>query len=282
MSRKNVCLSGLMVALLGLGQARGQGPAMAPGNGDYTPPSAYGGGKGMGLSEPPTPTQPPANMSLSNWILYPRGEGCCGPLCGGPIGSEVFLRAGATWSFSGYLGSNSLPGWDIDGGVRTLFFNPEADAAWAVTVSLSNINQNSTTGVTAPYQFNARTTFATIVPVTLAGLNRTYVNLSLGRELYLWGSAESRDCEDNLRVGADFGGRWGSERVELQEIQHIKDTIGGIFVSAHADYEHPCGGCIWQAGVRVEYGYTWSDVIGTGVRCDIQDINLLVNLGVRF
>jgi hypothetical protein len=281
MSRKNVSLGGLVVALLlGVGQARGQGGMGGDTSGGYRPPQPQ-------LPETSSPQGQPAHLTLSSWMLYPRGDGCCGPLCGGPIGGEVFLQSGVSFPVGGGVFGDVLrPGWDIEGGVRSLFFDTGCEAATAVTLSLSNINNNATDPRTVPYRINnlAATvngvTPKVTIPVTVAGLNRTYVNLSIGREWWLWGPADA-DCT-NFRVGVDGGGRYGTERLELQELPHVKDVIGGLFAAVHADFEWTCGGCVWQAGVRGEYSYTWSDILKTGNNTDTQELNLLFRAGVRY
>jgi hypothetical protein len=279
MSRKNVSLGGLVVALLlGVGQARGQGGTGGDTSGGYRPPQA---------PETPSPQGQPAQLTLSSWMLYPRGDGCCGPLCGGPIGGEVFLQSGISFPVGGGVFGQTLhTGWDIEGGVRSLFFDTGCEAATAVTLSLSNVHNNSTSQDTFPYQINnlAATvngvTPKVTIPVTVAGLNRTYVNLSLGREWWLWGPADA-DCT-NFRFGVDGGGRYGTEKLELGQLPHVKDVIGGLFAAVHADFEWACGGCVWQAGVRGEYSYTWSDILKTGNNTDTQEINLLFRAGVRY
>ena len=101
-----------------------------------------------------------------------------------------------------------------------------------------------------------------------------------GREWYLFGSASS-GCT-MWRFGFDTGGRWGSERADFNEIRHRNDMIGGIWAAAHTDVEIPWGCCVLQAGFRVEYGYTWSDILQIQNKSDVQDINILFNFGVRF
>src|SRR5207237_1371661 len=85
------------------------------------------------------------------------------------------------------------------------------------------------------------------VSVTGADLNPTYVYVAAGREWYLWGAAE-HDCGRNWRVGADVGGTYGSEKLDLNETRHLTDTTAGIFVSVHSDLECPWGQIIVQAG----------------------------------
>jgi hypothetical protein len=58
--------------------------------------------------------------------------------------------------------------------------------------------------------------------------------------------------------------------------------MGGAYVAVHSDLEYPCGCCIFQLGFRVEWDYTWTDILQSQNKGDLQDLNFLVNLGVRF
>ena len=124
----------------------------------------------------------------------------------------------------------------------------------------------------------------TISPlVTGKSLNETFGNLAVGREWYLWGSAEQDGCcYRNWRVGVDCGGRYGTEKLEVHEITHRTDTIAGLFLAVHSDIEIPWGQVIFQAGVRAEYSYTWSDILQVQNYSDTQDIKVLLSLGLRF
>jgi hypothetical protein len=84
------------------------------------------------------------------------------------------------------------------------------------------------------------------------------------------------------RVGFDAGGRWGTARLETHQLKHRSDVIGSAFFAAHSDVEVPCGCCIFYYGLRLEYDYTWSDILQLQNKSDLQDLNLLVTTGVRF
>src|SRR5262249_43949747 len=144
MNGKTIWLSGLAVALLGVGVVRGQGFA-GPGTRPepLPPPAVYGPGPTAPMPPGP-PTQgapPPSQFTLSKWIVGERWPGCCGPVGGnGPIGSEVYLRTGVSLPLgNGGLSAASGTGWDIEGGGRVLFFNRAVDAAWTVDLSITNI-----------------------------------------------------------------------------------------------------------------------------------------------
>ncbi len=344
MSVKSVCLAGFVAALLGAGVPRAQGqtsPSVSgqmpglqtnpaepgtiindsprlPGNVPF-----YSGPQSLlppGADNPPTP----ARATLSSWILYPRWPGCCCPTgADGPIGMEIFLDAGPSFNVGSDIFGHALAtGWEIEGGARTLFFNPECTRAWTVSFAVSNINNHADdqtqrvilTDLTAGQaglvttNANGQTTINTVraqqfginpavlngtttqplamFPVTVKSLNRTYANLGLGGQWYLWGPAHVEGINagglPNWRVGGEVGGRYGTEKLDLNEIRHRTDTIGGFYVAVYSDVEYHCHCCVFTAGLRTEYGYTWDDILQHQNRADVQDVNVLVTLGVRF
>lgn len=296
MNVKRVSLYALVLTLLGMSAVRGQAPPA-----QYEPIRPPGVAFGGEAAPPPTPVPPSAPPPpggpmpvprLSDYILGTRPD-CCGPIgsCG-PIGYEVYLRNGLNLPFgSGPLAKSLDPGWVIQGGGRVLFFNLEQDAAWTIDLSISNV-WNHADGehtvtlhdiiVPGPTSIFGGST-SVMVPdfdVTPRGLNRTYVNLGFGREWWLSAPANGHDWM--WRAGFDAGGRYGSDKVLLEEIKHRTDVMGGVFVSLHSDLEIPWGGCMLDLGFRWEWGYTWTDVLQHQNLADVQDINLMLNLGIRF
>lgn len=296
-------LSGLTAALLGAGAARGQNwapPSTSPGGLVVPPvqvpqqmgPGAPGGGVpnggANGNGNGPRSSDDVFVPGRSSWLTYARPKGCCGPVGGdGPIGYQIYLRTGVSFPFGGFLASQLKPGWVIDGGLRTLFFNTTLDAAWTIDGGISNVNYNSTTRDTAILRDVTQTIAGQQVNipeliVTPGGLNQTFVNLAFGRELYLWGDSKQAEVAPTWRVGWDVGGRWGTEKLVLREIRHRTDTIGGLFGALHTDLEFPCSCCIYHVGARAEYGYVWSDVLQSHNNADLNTINLLITAGVRY
>lgn len=231
--------------------------------------------------------------ALSPWITGHCEPGCCGEMIGMPIYSELYVRAGANWPLGGdIMGRLLSTGWTIGGGARALFFNPTLDAAWVIDAGITNTRNHGDRPdvqiplsiiVPGPGGIPERVNFGQggIPGVTVRDYNRTTVNLSFGRERYLWGTVNS--CcggEASWRAGWDIGGRYGSSKADFHEIRHRTDVIGGAFLALHTDYEIPCDCCIFFAGLRLEWGYTWGDVLQQ--TSDVHDIGLLLNLGVRF
>ena len=276
----------LFVILLGLGIVRGENPFTPLTQSDtaldpYAPPG------------PAQPAEPPG--VLSSWITYVR-PGCCGPVGGsGPIGTELYLRTGPSIPVEGGFLKHTLSvGWEEQGGGRALFFNQEQDAAWIVDLSLSNIynhGQHSDKfarldNVLVPNSVGT----ATRVPrvnVTVASLNRTLFNYGVGRDWYLFGGNGNCGCDGAdkgaaWKVGFDGGGRWGSAKIELHELKHRTDVITAAYAALHTDVEIPWKCCIWTFGLRLEWDYTWMQILQGRNDTHLQDANFLVNFGVRF
>jgi hypothetical protein len=270
------------------GLGKNGGAAGADGAG----PAAGGPGK---IFMPPPPLLP-----LNNWLAYKATPMCC---CfqgrHGPIHTEIFLRNGLAFvTGNSILGQVLKTGWDIDGGGRALFFNPQETRAWVVTLGVSNINNTARENPTSYTVHNVvvRSGFfnpstnttnpvEVVVPqvnVTVGGYTQTFVNLAGGQEYYLLGSANpSQNCL-MWRVGWDFGGRWGTSRIDLNEVRHHTDTVGGMFGAVHTDLEYPFHCAILQAGIRLEYNYIWNDALQEQNPSDFQSINLLFSGGVRW
>jgi hypothetical protein len=275
MNMKRVGLGGLVVTLLCLGAARGE-DMPAPYTGAGAPPP------------PPNGAVTDLTQPSSSWLVYPRCEGCCGPVgANGPIGYEVYLRNGFDFPLGGNpFGARMKMGWDVSAGARTLFFNPEQTAAWTADIGVRNVfNESSDQTSTHPLfnVFDSMTNTTTSeVDVAIRNLNRTYLDLSGGREWYLTGNANCIDQGPLWRVGFDVGGRYGTEKMEVTTFRHRTDVNAGVFLAVHTDVEISRGCCIFIAGLRSEYGYTWSDILQRQTDGDIQEISLLFNLGVRF
>jgi hypothetical protein len=312
MSAKLVFPSALVLAVLPCFAAYGQGPpamnkteAVAPAPStslDTTPPA-----------ETPAPTPPPVSIGLSNWITYACPD-CCGPVGGdGPIKDELYIRTGPSFPVSGPIFGHVLTtGWEVQGGGRSLFFNPDRDRAWSVDLSISSIwNGGQHADRKFPLFLLAQPSansdvFRAFVLGTLKNMNRTSVNLALGREWFLMGPAASCGCNcPNWRVGIDAGGGYGSQSasVEIDTIPGIPatdvtnpagaatqihllrrrtDTIASTFLGLHSDVEIPCGCCVFMAGLRAELSYTWSDILQRQNDSNMLDVNLLITCGVRF
>ncbi len=290
MNMKRVGMGGLVVTLLCLGVVRGQElptPTEATGGRPFAAPPGESATPPSGAVDAAGPA-PLGVATSSTWIDYQRCLGCCGPVGGnGPIGYEAYVRNGMDFPIGGNpFGSRLDVGWDVTAGGRTLLFDVAAEKAWTIDLSITNIFNNNSDRTTTYPLFNIPT--GPGIPPTpqvnaiIKNLNRTYVNAAAGREWYLWGCASVAKPDTNLRVGMDVGGRYGTEKAEFTNLQHRTDVNAGVFLSLHSDLEIPWGCCIFQAGLRWEYGYTWSDILQHQNDGDIQDTTLMFTTGVRF
>jgi hypothetical protein len=238
--------------------------------------------------------------SLSDWIIRPGDTDSKEGLgLNGPIGWEIYTMVGPSFPVSnGALAKNLQVGWDITGGGRSLFFNQEATKAWVLDVGVTNIFQNAKTRDPIvqvknfgkqnfdnnfdPQIHDVRVYGKYTGPLALQYVNRTSANLSLGREWYLWGSAEEQDKADNFRFGIDIGGRWGSMKIQPVEVTMSTAIFGSLFGAFHADWEIPWMGVLWQHGVRLEIDQTWNKILQDQNNSDILSLNLLYRFGLRF
>jgi hypothetical protein len=270
--------------------AQGQAP---PEMARPDPPPAYvtaPADEAPGVEGPPAYQGPP---TLDDWMTYRRPGSCYCPIGGnGPIQTELYVRAGPEFIVGGGTYGHTLgPGWQIQGGGRVLFFDPSRTSAWALDLGLVNSYNRArrqdvqipiTVIVPGPFGSQEMSFGTNGVPgVTIAVLNRTYANLGLGKEW--WVGLSASDPGRKLRWGVDGGARYGSEKGEFNEIHHRTDTIAAAYAALHADLEYTCGCCCtFSVGVRAEYSYTWSDILQSLNNSDVQDVTVLLTLGVRF
>jgi hypothetical protein len=320
MSAKSVFAAALVVTALGIRAARGQTPAAGP----ISPTSAStpltltyqkeaGPGTDAEMLPPPAPVKSellpavatlpadPASAApaavplhkLSDYITYQRPE-CCGPVGpDGPVKYELYMRVGPALPVEGAIFGHVLEtGWMIEGGGRTLFFNPQQDAAWAVDLGVSNTyNAGQRSDIHLPLSVLVLDPFGTptrvnfgrdpgLPGVTVSHYNRTFVNLGFGREWYL--NAPANAAGPKWRAGIDVGGRWGTAKLDLNEIRHRTGVVEGAYVGLHTDVEIPCCSWVLLAGFRVEWAYTWSEILQDQNNAEMEEVNFLFSVGARF
>ncbi|GIW80508.1 MAG: hypothetical protein KatS3mg105_2315 [Gemmatales bacterium] len=218
------------------------------------------------------------NVPDFDWTTYTKS--CCqGPIGGhGPIMTEVYLRTGPSLPVGGGILNNTMEtGWHIQGGGRSLFFNPQMTAAWTIDLGVANIyNNGNRPNILFPVFGNL---------VSLRGLNRTYAFLGFGREWFLIAPANADGA--NWRVGFDTGGYYGSARADFNATNasgflRRNDVFGSQYIAVHSDVEIPFGCCTFLTGFRVEYAHTWMDDLLFLQNANIDDVQLLANFGLRF
>jgi hypothetical protein len=236
----------------------------------------------------------PTNTGLSDWILYRRDNGCeCSP-GGPPMMVEIFLRSGVSTPVGGTLLGRELDaGWNIQVGGRSLWFDPTWKKAWTLEANLGNTYNGAqgnqqvplnvfvtdiTVGSTSPTAKFIHFGQGGVPGVTIRGLNRSAVGLGFGREWYIWGSAI--DPGPRWRIGWDGGGRYGSMKMDFNEIKHRTRVFEQGYAAAHSDFEWNCCKCIYYAGFRMEWDYTANTILQR--QSDFQDINWHITLGVRW
>ena len=161
-------------------------------------------------------------------------------------------------------------GWMIEAGGRVLFFNPAMNRAWVVEASFSN-NFNH-----APA--NNHDILVENTNVTLHSLNRTFLNVGLGRD---WCLASPMDGRAKWNFGIDAGFRYGTGEVAFHEIANRTSLLTGAYAAMHSDLQIPYGCFVFEMGLRAEWAYTHSyEFLQTPN--DMQDINFLLNIGVRY
>jgi hypothetical protein len=247
------------------------------------------------LTEPVNPSRYPAGTVTSPWC---GADGCCGPTGGnGLLTYELYSRTGPSLPVQGggFIGRLNT-GWVVEAGVRTLFFNTEADAAWVVDVGLSYTynrgrQQRNVLQVYAPQprDFSGNLTGPDRLEVFgIRGLHRTNFNIAIGRDWFAYGPATVGSANRvNWRYGGDIGFRWGTSHVDLvpqaNERNYLRRTgiTDSIFFGGHVDREVNFGNWIFFNGLRMEYDYTWTNVIPDH-NGDIVSLNFLMYAGVRF
>jgi hypothetical protein len=231
-----------------------------------------------------------------NWMTYCCPE-CCGPVGGcGPIQYELFVRTGPALKVNGGFPFAALTdGWMVEAGGRSLFIDADPVRAWTVELAGNYIyNGGDHSNFSFPFPTSAQlpaTTPVGIVRVVAADLHRNYLKAGFGREWWLIGTACSCD-HWHWRAGTDVGFRYGVARLDVHDFTQIPlagegqfnratSITYGPYVSVHSDVEYPWGCCAFIAGVRAEWDYSRMNVFSARNN-DLYDVNLLLNLGVRY
>jgi hypothetical protein len=68
--------------------------------------------------------------------------------------------------------------------------------------------------------------------------------------------------------------------VNFNQFGHLTDVVGSAYAAAHSDLEFPWHACLFHAGIRLEWSYTWSDVLQR--TSDASDVSVLLSVGVRY
>jgi len=208
------------------------------------------------------------------------GGDCCGPIgAHGPIGQEVYVRTGASFPLgNGLLVRGLNIGYATAAGGRAQFFSPAGDSAW--TVDLHAFYTYNDGGSQDIVTFRGE-------PVTVRALHRSGVGLGVGQDYFLAGPGFVGGLWDaNLRYGWDVGGRWGAGHVDLNSAfvealyRRHYDVFGQPFVGLSTTLDIPVGGYTWLFGGRVEWNYTFSDILPKGG--SFHEVVAQLMFGVRY
>ncbi|HVK18128.1 MAG TPA: hypothetical protein VM533_14380 [Fimbriiglobus sp.] len=286
------------------------GPAVAaqPGPGTPLPPPPQ---TSLGAGAPTAVLTAPAGMpAVSHAPAAEPGlwcgdtpAGCCGPVgANGPVTYELYARTGPSFVIGGgnvFDGALKF-GWNVTGGGRSLFFNQAGDSAWYLDLGLGYTYTRGADRVINV--FSPRETVSDpndpnfgqpagpdeIHPFRVRALHRTTFNYALGR--FWWLNGPGHVCAEadwNSRVGLDVGGRWGTNHVDLEPVADPTNYLRrsgishGIYVGANWDWERSMGAWILFGGLRAEWGHNWMNLVPPQDG-NIQDINAMLTLGVRF
>ena len=281
--KKYRLLSALILAsCLTASTGYGQPPAYQP---TYPPPAPIAP---HGDAEKSSETYTPAGGGLSDWILN-RRECCEGqPGKRTPLYTELYINAGPSFPIG--RGNSDLAheletGWSMTGGARALFFNEPLTRAWVIDLHVINTNEggghhNQGFPLTV-YHNGTKLVYGSngLGLATLHNYNRTMAGVGFGRDWYLWKCADIDAC--NWRVGADAGGRYGTQTLSLDQVGHVNSVVGGAYAAAHMDVEVPWKAIVFFAGGRLEWAYSNSSILQANSGA-VQDLNLLLNVGIRY
>jgi hypothetical protein len=242
----------------------------------------------------------PAPVAVSPWLVPDSYTDEVPP--GPPIGVEIYFQSGfsvplrSSLPTAELLGRDMKTGYVVQGGVRTLFFNEAATRAWVVDLSLSHFSNGHNQDIEYPLRvidftgnFDPNTgqdevkliQFGTPTKpgIKIRDTDRTYVNLGIGRDYFLFGGTAESEGR-NWRFGWDLGGRYGALSQEYDILKHRTDVIGGVYGGVHSDVLVPSRWGVLLFGFRTEWAYTWSDILQRA--SDIEEVNFMLTLGWRY
>ena len=251
------------------------------------------------LTGPPLPAVPNAvpGAVYSPWCGDLPAGGCCGPVgAHGPVSYDIYVRTGPSLITGGGTMSAALKtfGWNIQGGGRTLFFNADGDAAWALDFGVGHTNNEGrnmsrpVTLLSSAVKFGGPGDQPTF-DAGVQQVRRTSFNFGIGRDYFLNGPGAvlPDNCYPNFRLGWDVGGRWGTASVDLEPFlepggyRRLHDVYHGLYLAGQGTWDQPMGAWTFFLGGRVEWGYYWTNLLPPNDG-DFRDVNLLLLVGVRF
>jgi len=255
-------------------------PGPAAGAPIVAPPAVNGGPVSGPVLVPEGPLVTPITTNAAAGGCTAPGGDCCGPIgAHGPVGQEIYIRSGAAFPLGNALLVRGLnTGWATTVGGRAQFFDAPGDTAWVLDLHAFYTYNNSSAQDVATVRGE---------PVTVRALHRSGVGLGVGRDYFLAGPGFVGGLWDaNFQYGWDAGARWGAGHVDLNLITNQSiyrrhyDVFGQPFVGLNAALDIPMGGWTGLVGGRLEWNYTFSDIIPKGG--SFQEIVFQLTAGVRY
>jgi hypothetical protein len=235
----------------------------------------------------------PAGSVTSPWC---GSTGACGGPFGanGPVTYELYANTGPSLVIGGSELSGRLnTGWRVTFGARTLLFNTDRTAAWAIDTGISYTYNRGRQERGGPLDVhtpapNSQITPDGLNPFLVRGIHRTTFNYAVGRDWWYRGAgAVGMESGPNSRVGWDIGGRYGTGHADLvpdvDRTNYLRRSsrVTGVFGGIHGNWERPMGNWILFTGARMELEYTFTNLVPPK-GADIVGINFLFSAGVRY
>ena len=124
-------------------------------------------------------------------------------------------------------------------------------------------------------------------PVIIRDLHRWAVGVGFGRDMFLSAPGFVAGTLDaNFRLGWDVGGRWGTGHVngtplfEPDGYRRRPRCVRASFAGVMGTMEMPIGAYTALGGLRVEWDYTFSDLLEKGG--SFHQVTTLFVMGVRY
>lgn len=275
------------------------------------PPRGTGGApmaESLGDMGAPLPTQPGAPYAALTGQQLPQGSyaspyytdgpGSVDPLTrAGRIGYEVYSYTGVSIPAGPGLAARLTAGWNVGGGIRTLYFDQSHTAAWTIDLGINFIyngadRRSQNLFLRQPPTQNAN---GNLVPVNdvltdtrIRSVRRTSFNYNFGRDVWLMGAGDTAHANStNVRVGGWFGGRWGTASVdqipqnETDGYSRRQNVFHGIAIGAHTTWDVPMGGWVLFGGTRIEYHHDWTNLTPP-LQGNIHNVDIQFTLGIRY
>jgi hypothetical protein len=229
---------------------------------------------------------------------YTDGAGSADPLSrAGRIGYEVYSYTGVSIPGGPGLAARLTAGWNVGGGIRTLYFDQSHTAAWTIDLGINFIYNGADQRAQNLFLRQPPTQDAlgnlvqqpdVLTSTRVRSVRRTSFNYNFGRDVWLMGAGDTAHANGtNVRVGGWFGGRWGTasvDQIPLNEVDGYsrrQNVFHGIAVGAHTTWDMPMGGWVLFGGTRVEYHHDWTNLTPP-MQGNIHNVDIQFTLGIRY